>query len=94
MADSENNKTKSITQEEKQDVMYRIKAREIVQAILDYGISQEQTVYIIKLLTLELEDVHVMQKINEFLDGSERFTNEKSTMIEKSEKNSKTKIYT
>jgi len=94
MVDSESNKTKSLTQEEKQDVMYRVKAREIVQAILDYGISQEQTVYIIKLLALELEDVHAMQKINGFLDDSERFTNEKNTTIEKSEKNSKTKIYT
>jgi hypothetical protein len=60
----------NMSKEEKRDVSNRIKAREIVQSIMEYGVSQQQIVYIIKLLSLELDDIHVMQKINEFLADS------------------------
>lgn len=88
-------KVNSLSREERNDVMHRAKAREIVQTILDYGVSQSQIFYIIKLLSLELEDVQVMQKINEFLDDSERFANMKdSPSIDEGSSPRKTKIYT
>jgi len=88
-------KVNSLSREERNDVMHRAKAREIVQTILDYGVSQSQIFYIIKLLSLELEDVQVMQKINEFLDDSERFANMKdSSSTDEGSSPRKTKIYT
>lgn len=88
-------KIDSLSKEERNDVMHRAKAREIVQTILDYGVSQSQIFYIIKLLSLELEDVQVMQKINEFLDDSERFAGMKdSPGTNEGSSPHKTKIYT
>ena len=88
-------KVNSLSREERNDVMHRAKAREIVQTILDYGVSQSQIFYIIKLLSLELEDVQVMQKINEFLDDSERFANMKDlSSTDEGSSPRKTKIYT
>ncbi len=88
-------KVNSLSREERNDVMHRAKAREIVQTILDYGVSQSQVFYIIKLLSLELEDVQVMQKINEFLDDSEPFAVMKdSPSIDEGSSTRKKKIYT
>ena len=65
-------------------------ARQIVKEIMDFGVSQVQIVYIIRLLSLELENTILMNKINGFLDESE--------MIDDKEKpehqNHKKKIYT
>ena len=48
---------------EEQELLDKIKSREIVQEILKFGVSQAQIVCIIKLLALELEDNDMLQKI-------------------------------
>ena len=89
---NKNDKVKALSQEERSDLLSRSKAREIVKEIMDFGVSQSQIIYIIRLLALELEDVHVMNKINAFVEESERFHNEATAEI--SDVNDKTKIYT
>ncbi len=89
---NKNDKVKALSQEERSDLLNRSKAREIVKEIMDFGVSQSQIIYIIRLLALELEDVHVMNKINAFVEESERFHNEATAKI--SDVNDKTKIYT
>ena len=84
----------NMSKEEKRDFSNRIKAREIVQSIMEYGVSQYQIVYIIKLLSLELEDIQVMQKINEFLDDSIRLGSKGSVDKKDAKRPPKTKIYT
>jgi methionine synthase II (cobalamin-independent) len=42
----------------------RAKARDIVQEILNFGVSQQQILYIAYLLALELEDRDAMIKIS------------------------------
>jgi hypothetical protein len=88
-------RVESLTKDQRSDVMHRAKAREIVQTILEYGVSQSQIFYIIKFLSLELEDVQVMQNISEILDNSERFA-EMGGLSGTDEGSSprKTKIYT
>ena len=82
-----------LTSAERFDLMDRAKSREIVQSILDFGVSQKQIVYILKLLSLELEDVQVMQKINGFIDNSEILSSEDVKKIVDGN-TQKTKIYT
>lgn len=83
----------NLTASERFDLIDRSKSREIVQSILDFGVSQKQIVYILKLLSLELEDVQVMQKINEFIENSEILANEDVEKIVDGN-TQKTKIYT
>ena len=45
----------------------KIKAREIVSEIMQYGVNQEQITTIIKLLALELEDRALMLDITNLL---------------------------
>ena len=93
--DERKERLESLTKEQRNDIAHRAKAREIVQTILEYGVSQSQIFYIIKLLSLELEDVQVMQKINEFLDNSERFAGmEELPGTDEGSSPHKTKIYT
>ena len=82
-----------LTSAQRFDLMDRAKSREIVQSILDFGVSQKQIVYILKLLSLELEDVQVMQKINGFIDNSEILSSEDVEKIVDGN-TKKTKIYT
>ncbi len=42
----------------------RVKAREIVQEVLNFGVSQQQILYIAYLLALELEDRDAMLTIS------------------------------
>jgi hypothetical protein len=44
------------------------KCREIVQEILNFGVSQHQIQTLIKLLALELEDNNLMKKIVEIVN--------------------------
>ena len=44
--------------------------REIVHEILNFGVSQDQILTIIKLLSLELEDRQVMLSLTEIIDSS------------------------
>ena len=50
---------------EEQELLDKIKSREIVQEILKFGVSQAQIICIIKLLALELENNDMLQKIIE-----------------------------
>ena len=53
----------------------RIRARQIVQEVLNFGVSQQQMLHIAYLLVLELEDRDAMITISEcikkFTDGNE-----------------------
>ena len=84
---------KKMSAKERNDVMKRSKSREIVREIMNFGVTQSQIVYIIRLLALELDDVQVMNKINLFLEESERYQEEAVADLEKDEGH-KTKIYT
>ena len=53
------------------DVLESVKAREIVQAVLDYGVNQDQILKIIKMLSLELEDLQMARNISLIVDGNE-----------------------
>ncbi len=45
-------------------VLEKVKCRQIVTEILDFGVSQEQIKTIISLLAMELEDRELMLRIN------------------------------
>lgn len=84
-----------LSQDERIDLGQRANARNIVQTILDYGVGQNEIVYIIKFFALELEDVHLMQKINELINSSERFATSQSVQQENGLAiQKKNKIYT
>lgn len=57
----------------------KIKAREIVQSILDYGVSQKQILQIINLFAMELENTDLMKEISGFINQSREGT--KSNII-------------
>ena len=50
---------------EEQELLDKIKAREIVQEILNFGVSQQQMIQIINLLAMELEDNDLMKSLLE-----------------------------
>ena len=50
--------------EEEKDLQYKIKSRQIINEILDYGVNQ-----------LELEDTLTMKKIINFLDNTDNIEN-------------------
>tara|TARA_Y100000817_G_scaffold292138_1_gene264143 strand:+ start:206 stop:418 length:213 start_codon:yes stop_codon:yes gene_type:complete len=52
-----------------QTVLEKVKCREIVGEILDFGVSQEQIKTIINLLAFELEDRDLMLRINELFSA-------------------------
>ena len=52
-----------ISDEEQVDILQAAAAREIVQEIMNFGVSQQQIVQIINLLALELEDNNLMRSI-------------------------------
>ena len=45
------------------EISDKIKAREIVQSVLDYGVNQKQILQIINLFAMELEDTNLMKQI-------------------------------
>ena len=49
---------------EQKVILDKIKCRNIVKEILDFGVTQEQIKNIINLLALELDDRDLMLKIN------------------------------
>ena len=57
----------------------RIKAREIVQTILDYGVSQDQIKQLIYLLALEVEDPKIFRGVSSLISQN---NNENSTILE------------
>lgn len=60
------------------DVLDAVKAREIVQEIMNFGVNDFQIKKIIKLLSLELLDREIMLKISSAIDGEQ----EESSKIE------------
>lgn len=53
---------------ENQSILESAKSREIVHEIMNYGVSQHQIIKIIKLLSLELDDISIMKSITEVID--------------------------
>jgi predicted transposase YdaD len=54
-------------EEVKKKIDNRKVSREIVKTILDYGISEEQKIDIMYMLSLELESNKVMKEISDYL---------------------------
>ena len=52
-----------MSENEQVDVLKRAVSREIVQEIMNYGVTQKQILQIINLLALELEDNELMRSI-------------------------------
>lgn len=86
----ENDKTKNLSKEEKEDLVHKSKAREIVRTIMDYGVTQSQIVYIISMLSLELEDLNLAREIRNILSQNENFQGASNLP---SEEKKKTKIF-
>tara|TARA_B100001057_G_C22340850_1_gene753226 strand:+ start:103 stop:306 length:204 start_codon:yes stop_codon:yes gene_type:complete len=57
------------------------KSREIVKVILQYGVSQEDIVNIIKKLSLELEDANLMKNINNCINNEKISNNIENIQI-------------
>ena len=73
-------KTKQFgTSEVENDIQDKIKAREIVQSVLDYGVNQKQILQIINLFAMELEDTSLMKQITGTITQSREGT--KSNII-------------
>lgn len=51
-----------------QEILESAKCREIVHEIMNFGVSQRQILTIIKLLSMELENVNTMKTITESID--------------------------
>ena len=64
----------SAVEEEIQD---KIRAREIVQSVLQYGVTQSQILQIINLFSMELEDVSLMKEITGIITQSREGTKSK-----------------
>ena len=73
-------KTKKFgTSEVENDLKDKIKAREIVQSVLDYGVNQKQILQIINLFAMELEDTNLMKQLTGTITQSREGT--KSNII-------------
>ena len=67
------------TSEVETEIQDKIKAREIVQSVLDYGVNQKQILQIITLFAMELEDPNLMKQITGTITQSREGT--KSNII-------------
>ena len=67
------------TSKEEQHIKDKIKAREIVQTILEYGVTQSQLEQMIYLLAMELENVSLMKELTTSITQSREGT--KSNII-------------
>ena len=56
------------------------KSREITQEIMNFGVSQNEILKIIELLSLELEDITLMKEISKILKPEQE---EKKVLIER-----------
>lgn len=57
---------------EVESVESSIKCRDIVQTILDYGVSQKEIYQMIYLLSLELENIKHMKEITKFISENKK----------------------
>ena len=67
------------TSNEERDIEDKIKAREIVQTVLQYGVNQTQIEQMIYLLAMELENVNLMKELTQTITQSREGT--KSNII-------------
>ena len=67
------------TSNEEQKIKDKIKAREIVQTILEYGVNQSQLEQMIFILSMELENVSLMKDLTKTITQSREGT--KSNII-------------
>lgn len=67
------------TSNEEQLIKDKIKAREIVQTVLEYGVNQSQIEQMIYLLSMELENVDLMKQLTQTITQSREGT--KSNII-------------
>jgi hypothetical protein len=51
-------------------ILESAQCREIIHEILNFGVNQSQLHTLIKLLSLELENIDAMKKITEIIDSS------------------------
>jgi long-subunit acyl-CoA synthetase (AMP-forming) len=73
-------KTKAFgTSIEEEKIEDKIKAREIVQSVLQYGVNQQQIEQIIYLFSMELENVNLMKDLTNTINQSRKGT--KSNII-------------
>jgi len=81
-----------LSHHEKNLAIQKVKAREIVNEIVQFGVTHSQILYIIRLLSLELEDVNLMHALTDIINQSGQISAE-GTSSENSP-SEKTKIYT
>ena len=67
------------TSEEEKLLQDKIKAREIVQTVIQYGVNQAQLEQMIYLLAMELENVNLMKELTQTITQSREGT--KSNII-------------
>lgn len=73
-------KTKSFgTSTEEETIEDKIKSREIVQSVLQYGVNQKQIEQLIYLFAMELENVNLMKELTQTINQSREGT--KSNII-------------
>lgn len=73
-------KTKSFgTSAEEETIEDKIKSREIVQSVLQYGVNQKQIEQLIYLFAMELENVNLMKELTQTINQSREGT--KSNII-------------
>ena len=65
------------TSEAEDNIQDKIKAREIVQSVLEYGVNQKQILQIINLFAMELENVDLMKNITGIITQSREGTKSK-----------------
>jgi hypothetical protein len=66
-----NNDKNNLTLQEKEEALNSIKARQIVQEIIKFGmISDKQILKIIKFLSLELENINLMKQICDLIESN------------------------
>lgn len=67
------------TSEEEKLVQDKIKAREIIQTVLEYGVNQAQIEQMIYILAMNLENVNLMKDLTQSITQSREGT--KSNII-------------
>lgn len=67
------------TSPEEEQIQDKIKAREIVQTVIEYGVNQAQLTQMIYLLAMELENVDLMKQLTQLITQSREGT--KSNII-------------
>ena len=67
------------TSKEEKSIQDKIKAREIVQTVIQYGVNQAQLEQMIYLLAMELENVNLMKDLTQLITQSREGT--KSNII-------------